>query len=249
MSRNKENEMTKVVLITGSSKGIGLEIAKYLADKDYQIILNSRRPIEESLLSQFESATHLVGQAIGNVSQFNDAKHMIDEVQKEYGRIDVLVNNAGITKDGLAMAMSENDFQSVMVTNLTGTFNMCRHAIKYMLKQRSGSIINISSISGILGNAGQVNYSASKAGVLGLTKSLARELASRSITVNAIAPGFINTAMTEVLSDRVKETMLSQIPLKRFGEPIEIAKAVEFLMSSPYITGHTLEVNGGMHMA
>lgn len=241
--------MTKVVLITGSSKGIGLAIARYLADKDYQVVLNSRKPLKDEVLKQFNHATYPVGTVVGDVTQFEDAKRMLDEVNEQHGSVDVLVNNAGITKDGLALGMSEEDFNAVIKTNLNGTFNMCRHVSKLMLKQRSGTIINISSISGILGNAGQVNYAASKAGVLGLTKSLARELASRSITVNAIAPGFIETDMTDALSDRVKKTMLEQIPLKRFGNGIEIALAVEFLITNRYVTGQTIEVNGGMHMA
>lgn len=241
--------MTKVVLITGSSKGIGLAIAHYLADKDYQVVLNSRKPLKDEVLKKFNHATYPVGTVVGDVTQFDDAKRMLDEVNEQYGSVDVLVNNAGITKDGLALGMSEEDFNAVIQTNLNGTFNMCRHVSKLMLKQRSGTIINISSISGILGNAGQVNYAASKAGVLGLTKSLARELASRSITVNAIAPGFIETDMTDALSDRVKKTMLEQIPLKRFGNGIEIALAVEFLITNRYVTGQTIEVNGGMHMA
>lgn len=241
--------MTKVVLITGSSKGIGLAIARYLADKDYQVVLNSRKPLIANVLEQFEDATYPVGAVVGDVTQFDDAKRMLLEVNNQYGSVDVLVNNAGITKDGLALGMSEEDFNAVIQTNLNGTFNMCRHVSKLMLKQRSGTIINMSSISGILGNAGQVNYAASKAGVLGLTKSLARELSSRSITVNAIAPGFIETDMTNALSDRVKKTMLEQIPLKRFGNGNEIALTVEFLITNRYVTGQTIEVNGGMHMA
>lgn len=241
--------MTKVVFITGSSKGIGLAIARYLAAKDYQVVLNSRKPMSEDVLELFKDARHPVGTVIGDITQFDETKRMLDEVTNQYGSIDVLVNNAGVTKDGLALGMSEADFNTVIQTNLNGTFNMCRHVSKLMLKQRSGTIINISSISAILGNAGQVNYAASKAGVLGLTKSLARELASRSITVNAIAPGFIKTDMTDVLSDRVKKAMLEQIPLKRFGKGDEIALTVEFLINNRYMTGQTIEINGGMHMA
>ena len=160
----------------------------------------------------------------------------------------MLVNNAGITRDGLVMRMKEEDFDQVIATNLKGCFNMARHTTPIMLKQRSGTIINVSSVSGIMGNAGQVNYAASKAGVIGLTKSLARELASRSITVNTIAPGFIETDMTAEMSERVTEAMLGEIPLKRFGQAEEVASAVKFLMENRYVTGQTIEVNGGLHI-
>ena len=167
---------------------------------------------------------------------------------KEYGRIDILVNNAGITRDNLIMKMSEEEFDQVLDTNLKGTFNTIRHVSRQMLKQRSGKIINISSVSGVLGNAGQANYAASKAGVIGLTKTMARELASRGITVNAVAPGFVDTEMTEVLKEEVKEAAVAQIPLKRFGKPEEIAAAVAFLASekADYMTGQVIHVDGGM---
>lgn len=240
--------MSQVCIVTGSSKGIGLGIAKHLAEQGHQVILNSRRPIDEAVLAEFKDAPKSVDAVIGDVSQFDDAKRMIEEVVEKHGRIDVLVNNAGITKDGLIMRMKEEDFDQVIQTNLKGCFNMARHATPIMLKQRGGTVINLSSVSGIMGNAGQANYSASKAGVIGLTKSLARELASRSITVNAIAPGFVHTDMTEALSDRVKETMTNQIPLKRFGQVEEIASTVSFLMNNRYVTGQTIEVNGGLHI-
>ena len=179
---------------------------------------------------------------------FDACAAFIKETVKTYGRIDILINNAGITKDGLLMAMNEDDFCKVVDTNLKGTFNTIRHLSRQMLKQRSGKIINLSSVSGILGNAGQANYSASKAGVIGLTKSVARELASRGINVNAVAPGFVTTDMTDVLSDRAKEGILAQIPLQRAGTVKDIAKAVLFLASedSDYITGQVLSVDGGM---
>ena len=240
--------MAEVALITGSSRGIGLEIAKHLAKAGYQVILNGRSEIKEDVLNQFADAPEPVAQVTGDVSDFDGAKAIIDEVIEIFGKIDVLVNNAGITRDGLIMRMKEEDFDAVLSTNLKGTFNMCRHITQPMLKQRKGTIINMSSVVGVIGNAGQTNYAASKAGVIGLTKALARELASRKITVNAIAPGYIETEMTDVLSDKIKDTMLSQIPLKRFGQTEEIAQTVEFLIENKYMTGQVLEVNGGLSM-
>ncbi|MHA3225654.1 3-oxoacyl-[acyl-carrier-protein] reductase [Globicatella sulfidifaciens] len=240
--------MSLVCLITGSSRGIGLAIAKHLAKLDYQVILNSRRPIDEAILAEFEDASRPVDTVIGDIGNFEDSQRMVNEIKEKYDQIDVLINNAGVTKDGLFIRMKEEDYDLVLDTNLKGTFNMCRHVIPLMLKKRSGTIINLSSIVGIIGNAGQVNYAASKAGVIGLTKSLAREVASRNITVNAIAPGFIETKMTYDLSEKVKNTMLSQIPLKRFGQVEEIADCVQFLIHNRYMTGQVLEVNGGMNM-
>lgn len=235
-------------LITGSSRGIGLAVAKHLASQGHQVILNSRKPLGQDILEQFDGYEYPIGTAIGDISQFEVAKELVADVVSRFGRIDVLINNAGITRDGLIMRMTEDDFNQVIQTNLNGTFNMCRHITPVLLKQKSGTIINMSSIVGVSGNAGQVNYAASKAGVIGLTKSLARELASRSITVNAIAPGFIETDMTEQLSERVTETMLGQIPLKRFGQVEEVAQCVDFLIQNRYVTGQVIEVNGGMHM-
>lgn len=240
--------MSQVCVVTGSSRGIGLAIAKQLADDGHQVVLNSRSPLKPEVLEQFADAKLEVGTIVGDVSDFADAERMISAVKEQYGRIDVLVNNAGITRDGLVMRMKEEDFDQVIATNLKGCFNMARHTTPIMLKQRSGTIINISSVSGIMGNAGQVNYAASKAGVIGLTKSLARELASRSITVNTIAPGFIETDMTAEMSERVTEAMLGEIPLKRFGQAEEVASAVKFLMENRYVTGQTIEVNGGLHI-
>lgn len=240
--------MTLTCLITGSSRGIGLAIAHHLAAKGHRVILNSRSPIAPEVLAQFEGYEQPVLQATGDISQFDVAKQLVDDLYDQGVQVDVLVNNAGITRDGLVMRMSEEDFNAVIQTNLNGCFNMCRHLTPRLLKQKGGRIINMTSVVGVMGNAGQVNYAASKAGMIGLTKSLAREVASRGITVNAIAPGFIETDMTDQLSDRVKEAMLGQIPLKRFGQVEHIAKAVDFLIDNDYITGQVIEVNGGLHI-
>ena len=240
--------MTLTCLITGSSRGIGLAIAHHLAAKGHRVILNSRSPIAPEVLAQFEDYEQPVLQATGDISQFDVAKQLVDDLYDQGVQVDVLVNNAGITRDGLVMRMSEEDFNAVIQTNLNGCFNMCRHLTPRLLKQKGGRIINMTSVVGVMGNAGQVNYAASKAGMIGLTKSLAREVASRGITVNAIAPGFIETDMTDQLSDRVKEAMLGQIPLKRFGQVEHIAKTVDFLIDNDYITGQVIEVNGGLHI-
>lgn len=240
--------MTLTCLITGSSRGIGLAIAHHLAAKGHRVILNSRSPIAPEVLAQFEGYEQPVLQATGDISQFEVAKQLVDDLYDQGVQVDVLVNNAGITRDGLVMRMSEEDFNAVIQTNLNGCFNMCRHLTPRLLKQKGGRIINMTSVVGVMGNAGQVNYAASKAGMIGLTKSLAREVASRGITVNAIAPGFIETDMTDQLSDRVKEAMLGQIPLKRFGQVEHIAQTVDFLIDNDYITGQVIEVNGGLHI-
>ena len=242
----------KIALVTGASRGIGRQIAKTLAAKGAFVIVNYNGSAAkaEEVVKEIQAAGGN-GQAVQcNVSDFESCKEMLDAVVKEHGRLDILVNNAGITRDNLLMKMSEEDFDAVIQTNLKGVFNCTRHIARQMLKQKSGRIINISSVSGVAGNAGQANYSAAKAGILGLTKSAAKELASRNITVNAIAPGFIETDMTAALSERVREAILAQIPLARFGQAEDVAAAAAFLASeeSRYMTGQTLHVDGGMFM-
>lgn len=242
----------KVALVTGASRGIGRKIAVTLAGYGASVIVNyngSREKAEEVV----KEITDNGGQAEAiqcNVAEFDKAKELIDGIVKTYGRLDILVNNAGITKDNLIMKMSEDDFDAVIATNLKGAFNCIKHVSRQMLKQRSGRIINISSVSGVMGNAGQANYCASKAGIIGLTKSVARELGSRGITSNAVAPGFIRTEMTDVLPEDVKKAMGEQIPLKRFGETEDVAETVAFLASdhAGYITGQVIQVDGGMAM-
>lgn len=240
----------KVALVTGATRGIGKEIALELAKNGFDIAVNYRGTQDENLKKEIESNNVRCEFVEADVSNFEQCQNMIKETIEKYGRIDVLVNNAGITKDGLIMRMKKEDFEAVIDVNLVGTFNVTRNVIPYMIKQKSGRIINVSSVVGVAGNAGQTNYSASKAGVIGFTKSLAKEVASRNILVNAIAPGFIDTDMTKVLSDTVKEEINAQIPLKRMGTPKEIAKVVKFLASedSSYVTGQVINIDGGMVM-
>lgn len=242
----------KVAIVTGASRGIGAGIARKLAENGATVIINYQGSIESAeLLSEtINRQGYLSDTYQCDVSDFDMCKQFIDDVVKKYGGLDIVVNNAGITRDGLLMAMKEEDFDSVINTNLKGCFNTIRFASRFFLKQRSGKIINISSVSGVTGNAGQANYSASKAGIIGLTKSAARELASRNINVNAIAPGFVDTDMTKKLSDKVRENAQKQIPLGRFGTVEDIAEMALFLASdkSNYITGQVINVDGGMVM-
>lgn len=238
----------KSVIVTGSSRGIGKAIALEFAKNGANIVLNGRKPIPAELIAEVEALNVKCHVILGDVSDFEMAKQLIDETKEVFGSVDVLVNNAGITNDKLLMRMSEVDFDSVLTVNLKGTFNTIRHAANVMLKQRSGVIINLSSVVGLTGNVGQANYAASKAGVIGLTKSAARELAARGVTVNAIAPGFIETDMTDELSDKNKELMKQQIPLSKFGQVEDVAKAAVFLSQNNYITGQVINVDGGMVM-
>lgn len=242
----------KSVVVTGGSRGIGRSIALEFGKKGANVVINYvSSDIEAEKVA--EEINNLGGNAIlvkGDVSSFEEGKKLIDETVKVFGTIDILINNAGITKDGLIMRMKEEDFDKVLDINLKGVFNTCKSAVSYMIKQRSGKIINISSVVGIVGNAGQANYAASKAGVIGLTKSIAKEVGSRGITANVVAPGFVKSDMTDVLSDKVKEGMLGLIPLGRLGEVEDIAKTVVFLASEGgnYITGQVINVDGGMVM-
>ena len=242
----------KVAIVTGASRGIGRETALTLAGYGATVIVNycGSKDKAEAVVEEIIAAGGTAKAYQGDVSDFDVAKEMITSIKKEFWSIDILVNNAGITKDNLIMKMSEEEFDKVIEVNLKGAFNCMKHVSRIMLKQRSGHIINMSSVSGVMGNAGQVNYCASKAGIIGMTKSLARELGSRGITVNAIAPGFIETEMTDVLSEDVKENLLGSIPLKRMGQTKDIAETVAFLASdkAAYITGQTISVDGGMGM-
>lgn len=242
----------KVAVVTGASRGIGRGIALALAREGAMVVVNYNGSADraEEVVQMIRESGGKAAAVQCNVSEFEAAKEFFANVVKEYGRIDILVNNAGITKDNLIMKMSEEEFQSVIQTNLAGTFHGVKFVSRPMMKQRSGRIINIASVAGVVGNMGQANYSASKAGVIGLTKSMAKELASRNITVNAIAPGFVETEMTDVLSDSVKEAAVATIPLGKFGQVEDIAEAVVFLASdrAKYITGQVLCVDGGIAM-
>lgn len=242
----------KIAVVTGAAQGIGQAVAVALARDGADVVAAD---IEASRCDDTLSLIRETGRkalAVSvNVGEWDQVKGMVDRITQEWGRIDILVNNAGITRDSLLMRMKEEDWQAVLQVNLTGTFFCAKAVLPSMSKQRNGRIVNIASIVGAIGNVGQANYAASKAAVIGLTKTIAREYAGRNITVNAVAPGFIDTAMTRQLSPDIKEALLNQIPCKRLGQPSDIAEAVCFLSSDKagYITGHVLHVNGGMHMA
>ncbi|MBI5855206.1 MAG: 3-oxoacyl-[acyl-carrier-protein] reductase [Nitrospirae bacterium] len=242
----------KTAIVTGAAQGIGRVIAETLAAAGADIVVADLDPgRSQDTVDGIKKLGRRVVNAKVNVADWNDVKKLADDVLKEWGQIDILVNNAGITRDGLLIRMKEEDWLAVLQVNLTGTFYCIKAVLPAMSKKRSGRIVNIASVVGVTGNAGQANYSASKAGVIGLTKTVAREYASRSITVNAVAPGFIDTAMTKALDAEVRDSLQNQIPLGRLGTAADVAGAVRFLVSADagYITGHVVHVNGGMYMA
>lgn len=241
----------RIAVVTGASRGIGRSISLALSAAGATIVaMDMDQTATDAIVEEIKAAGGKALAVVGNVTVAADAEKMIEVAMNEYGRVDILVNNAGITRDGIFLRMKDEDWDAVLTVNLKGAFLCSRAASKVMTKQRYGRIINIASVVGQMGNAGQANYCASKAGLIGLTKSNARELAKRNITVNAVAPGFIATAMTDALSDKVKAELTAQIPLERLGTADDIANAVLFLAAekSGYITGHVLSVNGGMYM-
>ena len=241
----------RTAIVTGAAQGIGRTIAETLARDGADVVVADLDPGRSQ---ETADAIGKLGRQVlnvkVNVADWNDVKQMTDQVVKEWGKVDILVNNAGVTRDGLLVRMKEEDWNLVMQVNLNGTFHCTKAVLQPMAKHRYGRIVNIASIVGVIGNAGQANYAASKAAVIGFTKTVAREYASRAITVNAVAPGFIDTAMTHGLAQDVKETLLKQIPLGRLGQPADVAEAVRFLASdaAAYITGQVVHVNGGMAM-
>lgn len=242
----------EVAVVTGSSRGIGAATAIKLAEEGADLVINynSDRESAEETAAKVRDLGRKALIVQGNVADSNDAKNLIKSTIDEYGKIDILVNNAGITNDGLILRMKEKDFSSVIDVNLKGTFNCTKNAIRYMMKQRHGKIVNLSSVVGLMGNAGQANYAASKAGIVGFSKSIAKEVSKRGINVNVVAPGYIDTEMTEELPTKVKEDMLDNIPLNRFGEVEDVANVILFLVSplSSYVNGQTINIDGGMLM-
>lgn len=242
----------KVAVVTGAGRGIGKAIALKLSELGASIVINYRSSAKEAeeLINEIKNKGGAAEAVQGDVSCYEDAEKVIKFAIEKFGKLDILVNNAGITKDTLLLRMKEEDFSKVLDVNLKGVFNCTKHASSIMLKQKSGRIINISSVIGLIGNAGQANYAAAKAGIIGFTKSIAKELGARGITVNAVAPGFITTDMTDVLSDKIKEKLLENVPLKKLGSPEDVANLAAFLASdnASYITGQVINVDGGMVM-
>ncbi|WP_162012826.1 3-oxoacyl-[acyl-carrier-protein] reductase [Streptococcus sp. S784/96/1] len=239
---------SKNVFVTGSTRGIGLAIAHKFASLGANVVLNGRSAISEELLAQFADYGVKVCAISGDISTFEDAERMITEANQMLGSVDILVNNAGITNDKLMLKMTEEDFEKVLKVNLTGTFNMTKSVLKPMTKAKEGAIINVSSVVGLAGNIGQANYAASKAGLIGFTKSVAKEVAARGVRVNVIAPGFIESDMTDVIPEKMKEVMLSQIPMKVIGKPEQVAEVAVFLAQQEYLTGQVIAIDGGMTM-
>ena len=238
----------KNVFVTGSTRGIGLAIAHRFASLGANVVLNGRSEISAELIDSFKDYQVKVIVISGDVSQFDDAKRMVDEAIAKLGSVDILVNNAGITNDKLMLKMTEADFESVLKVNLTGAFNMTQSVLKPMTRARQGAIINLSSVVGLTGNVGQANYAASKAGLIGFTKSVAREVAARGVRVNAIAPGFIESDMTDAIPEKMQEAILAGIPMKRIGKAEEVATVASFLAEQEYLTGQVIATAGGMAM-
>ena len=238
----------KNVFVTGSTRGIGLAIAHKFASLGANIVLNGRGAVSEEVKAQFADYGVSVIAVSGDVSDSADAKRMVAEAVEGLGSVDVLVNNAGITKDKLMLKLTEEDFEQVLKVNLTGAFNMTQSVLKPMTKARQGAIINLSSVVGLMGNVGQANYAASKAGLIGFSKSVAREVAARNVRVNVIAPGMIESDMTADLPDKIKDAMLGAIPMKRFGQTEEVAEVAAFLAQQEYMTGQVIAIDGGMTM-
>ena len=242
----------KTAVVTGASRGIGLAVAKKLASQgaNIAILYVGKEEEGENAKKEVEALGVKVGLYYCDVSSFNESKETVEKIIEEFGGIDILVNNAGIVRDKLVLKMEEADFDAVINVNLKGTFNMIKHTYTHFMKKRAGRIVNVASVVGINGNAGQTNYSASKAGVIGLTKSVAKELAGRGVTANAVAPGYIITDITNALSDKVKDAIEASIPMKKRGLPEDVANAISFLCSddASYITGEVIRVDGGMAM-